>query len=168
MEARAPLSFFSNKNINIYPKSPTFISDQVIYQWKEERKKADWNESTEESEKRLIHPYLLSRACWEAKFKSKSELLELITVTVLKANRLWDFNFFLMSPLQSTNVMDKGQTHYSWVSICLVQMQRLTRETSSKGQCPGLCAPRLMYVRHTQGSSLQHLSPKAKANHGGF
>ena len=76
--------------------------------------------------------------------------------------------FFLMSPLQSTNVMDKGQTHYSWVSICLVQMQRLTRETSSKGQCPGLCAPRLMYVRHTQGSSLQHLSPKAKANHGGF
>ena len=49
------LSFFSNKNINIYPKSPIFISDQVIYQWKEE-KNADWNENTKDSEKRLIHP----------------------------------------------------------------------------------------------------------------
>lgn len=80
--------------------------------------------------------------CWEAKSKSKSELPDLITVTVLKANRLGDLNFFLLSlppprPLQSTNVMDKGQTHYSWVSICLVQTHVLKWEASSNGQRPG-------------------------------
>lgn len=32
------VSSLPKKDINIYPESSTFISDQTIYQWKEEKK----------------------------------------------------------------------------------------------------------------------------------
>lgn len=31
------ITFLSNKDTDIYPESSTFISDQAIYQWKEEK-----------------------------------------------------------------------------------------------------------------------------------
>lgn len=36
-EGSGTISFLSNQDINIYPESSTFISDQAIYQWKEKK-----------------------------------------------------------------------------------------------------------------------------------
>lgn len=36
------VSSLPKKDINIYPESSTFISDQTIYQWKEEKKMQIW------------------------------------------------------------------------------------------------------------------------------
>lgn len=104
--------------------------------------------------------------CCEATFKSKSELSDLITVTVLKANRLWDLKFFLISPPikhkchgQGANSLQLG-FYLPGPDACAK-----TGGQFSNGLHPGLCAPWLMYVKHTQGSSLQHLDPKAKVSY---
>lgn len=55
-------SSLPKKDINIYPESSTFISDQTIFQWKEEKKNANLDRNTKDSEKHLIHPQLLSWA----------------------------------------------------------------------------------------------------------
>lgn len=54
-EGSGTISFLSNQDINIYPESSTFISDQAIYQWKE-KKNGNLDKITKDSEKHLIHP----------------------------------------------------------------------------------------------------------------
>lgn len=92
------ISSLSKKDINIYPEGSTFISDQAIYQWKEGEKNANLDKNTKDSESTCFIPNFSLGLCWEVKFKSKSELPDLITVTVLKANRLWDLKFILIPP----------------------------------------------------------------------
>lgn len=53
-EGSGTISSLSNQDINIYPESSIFISDQTIYQRKEKNKTLDKN--TKDSEKDLIHP----------------------------------------------------------------------------------------------------------------
>lgn len=53
-EGSGTIGSLSNQDINIYPESSIFISDQTIYQRKEKNKTLDKN--TKDSEKDLIHP----------------------------------------------------------------------------------------------------------------
>lgn len=142
MEAKAPLvSFLIKISTFILRVSPSSQTGQFI---SGKRKKMQiWMNTWKILKSTWFIPNFSLGLCWEVKLKSKSELSDLITVNYAESKQALGFYiFFLISPpLQSTNVMDKGQTHYSWLSICLVQMQALKWEASFHGQHPGPCAP---------------------------
>lgn len=141
MEAKAPLvSFLIKISTFILRVSPSSQTGQFISE-REKKCKFGWTHERfwKAPDSSLTSLWgFVGKLSWNPSQSSQTSS----QLTMLKANRLWDFTFFShFPPLQSTNVMDKGQTHYSWLSICLVQMQALKWEASFHGQHPGPCAP---------------------------
>lgn len=97
MEAKVPLSFFSNKNINIYPSS-TFISDQVIYQWKEKKTMQIGMKTQKILKSVWFIPNFSRGLCWEAKFKSKSDSQTSSQLLCWKQTEFGILHFFSSPP----------------------------------------------------------------------